>query len=159
MLIVLTACKLDEAGDTGTPGTAGPTDQTLAGDWVSRGDDVAPILSADPLNYRKIEARFGDDGTYEVVATDADGASVTLTGTYAADNATSPGTITLEQATPYSATAEGIWEVAGTVLTYEVAQTVPDYGWSPPTPSTGFGSTAGDGLEAGVNVQTYVAAE
>ena len=40
-------------------------------------------------------------------------------------------------------------------MTYEVVQTVPDYGYTPPTPTSGFGTTSGPGVSAGDNVQIY----
>jgi hypothetical protein len=71
------------------------------------------------------------------------------------DASTSPGSITLTQASPYAATAVGIYQVDGDTLTYEVVQTLPDYGFTPPTSETGFGSTSGPGLDADVNIQIY----
>ncbi len=139
----------DSAGDTG----AGA--QSIVGDWLSQGADLAPLLSADPFNYVSIAAAFGADGSYNVQSTDASGQSGTLRGTFAVDTSTVPGSITLSQSAPYTATASGIWQVDGSKLTYEVVQTDPDYGFTPPTPATGFGSTAGDGLNPGDNVQIY----
>jgi len=69
--------------------------------------------------------------------------------------ATDPGTISLSQSVPTEATAEGIWQVSGTTLTYEVVQTDPDFGFTAPTPEAGFGSTAGPGLTPDINVQVY----
>lgn len=141
-----------ETGDTS--GDDGPGD--LTGTWLSEGENLSPLFAAEPFSYVSITADFGGDGAYDVAATDADGQTVTLTGTYVVDVTTNPGTIILTQTTPYSATAEGIWQVVGTTLTYEVVQTVPDYGFTPPTPETGFGSTAGGSLAPGDNVQVYV---
>jgi hypothetical protein len=78
-----------------------------------------------------------------------------LVGTFVADEGTSPATIVLTQTSPYAATAEGIYQVDGDTLTYEVVQTQPDYGFLPPTPETGFGSTSGTGLNPGDNIQIY----
>lgn len=128
---------------------------SLVGAWRSEGEDIAELLSGDPINYARIDANFESDGTYVVTATNTDGQSGTFTGAWSADGSTTPGTVILEQATPTIAVAEGIWQVSGTVLTYEVVQTAPDYGYAPPTPASGFGSTSGSGIEAGINVQTY----
>lgn len=156
--------KLPTADDTGTPsgtddtGTTatGTANDTLVGSWLSEGGDVSELLAGPPFNVVSISASFGADGSYEVVSTDAEGASGTLTGTYAVDLATNPAGIVLSQATPYTATAEGIFQIVGDTLTYEVVQTEPDYGYAPPTPESGFGTTSGNGIEAGINVQTYV---
>ena len=81
--------------------------------------------------------------------------SATVTGTWTADTSTEPGVVSLEQEEPYEAKASGIFAVDGAVLTYEVVQTEPDYGFSPPTPQGGFGSTNGPGVGPGDNVQTF----
>ena len=150
-----------ETGDTGDTTDTGDTQDTgaggsIVGDWLSEGANIAPLLSGAPFNYVSIDAHFDADLSYEVVATNADGQTGTLTGTYVASDATTPGTITLSQATPYTATAEGIWQIDGSTLTYEVVQVDPSYGFTPPTPESGFGTTAGDGIEPGENVQVYV---
>lgn len=137
--------------DTGTDGDPG----VITGEWVSQGDDISDLFAAAPFNYTRIDASFAADGSYLVTSVNADGASTDLTGTYVVDTSTNPGTIVLTQATPYAATAEGIWQVVDGVLTYEVVQTVPDYGYTPPTPSSGFGTTGGPNIEPGVNVQIY----
>ena len=143
----------DPTTDTTPTGTA---DLRLAGEWLSEGDDVSTLLAGDPFNIVSVSASFVADGSYSVVSVDADGQSGTLTGTYVIDEGTDPAGIVLTQATPYSATAVGIYQIDGTTLSYEVVQTVPDYGYAPPTPETGFGTTSGNGIEAGINVQTYV---
>lgn len=144
----------DTGSDTETGGDTGP--DSIVGDWLSDGDNISVLFAGDPFNYVSILCHFGGDGTYTVQATDVDGQQGTLSGTYAADNTTEPGTIVLTQANPYTATAEGIWDVSGTTLTYEVVQTDPDYGFAPPTPESGFGTTSGPNIEPGVNVQVYV---
>lgn len=141
--------------DTGTTAT-GSANDTLAGSWLSEGANIADLLAGPPFNIVSITATFGGDGSYEVVSTDDEGTSGTLTGTYVADLGTDPAGIVLSQATPYTATAEGIYQIVGDTLTYEVVQTVPDYGYAPPTPESGFGTTSGNGIEAGINVQTFV---
>ena len=138
----------DDTATTGDPGT-------LVGEWLSEGDDVSELLAGDPFGFVSITATFDGDGTYTVVSTDGDGQSGTLTGTWADDTSTDPASIVLEQATPYTATAVGIYAIAGTTLTYEVVQTEPDYGYAPPTPASGFGTTSGNGIEPGINVQVY----
>jgi hypothetical protein len=154
-------------GDTADADTDSDTDadtdsdtdadvQRIAGDWLSTGENVSVLFANDPFDFVRITAHFGTDASYEVQVTDDQGQQGTLTGTYTTDTSTLPGTITLQQATPTTATASGIWQVSGDQLTYEVVQTSPDYGYVPPTPATGFGTTSGPDIEAGVNVQVYV---
>ncbi len=138
----------------------------IVGRWVSEGMNVAPLLYGQPFHVRKIEATFKEDGSYLVVQTDSSGTSLTLTGTYVADEggAAAPNdmirTITVNQAAPTSVTAEGIYEVTvGTteiMMQYEIAQTAPPLtGVTKPTPAAGFGSTSG-GVLGTINVQKYV---
>ncbi|MDP2311809.1 MAG: hypothetical protein Q8P41_02820 [Pseudomonadota bacterium] len=146
----------DTAGDTAdtdTDPSTGPGDIHDA--WVSEGDDISVLFSAPPFAYVRIEATFNADASYVVTTTDGEGATADLTGTFVTDDSTNPGTITLTQATPYDATAVGIWQVERDTLSYEVVQTLPDYGFVPPTPDTGFGSTSGPGVAADSNVQIY----
>lgn len=138
----------------------------IVGRWVSEGTNVAPLLFGAPFNIRKIEATFKADGSYLVVQTDSSGTSLTLTGTYVAQDggAAAPNDmirmITVNQAAPTSITAEGIYEVTvGTsdiTMQYEIAQTAPPItGVTKPTPEAGFGSTSG-GILGTINVQNYV---
>ena len=140
----------------------------IVGVWVSEGETkVAPLLYGPPFNIRKIVATFKSDGSYIVVQTDSSQTSLTLTGIYvaAAGNAPAPNdnirTITVNQGTPTSVTAEGIYEVTvntdGSIsMKYEIAQTEPPLsGVTKPTPVGGFGSTSG-GLLGTINVQNYV---
>lgn len=155
ILLFALACAPDDVGSDDTAAGTG----SLVGDWVSEGDDISPLFAVDPFNFVTINASFLADASYTVEVVDVDGQTGTLTGTFVTDTSTSPATIVLTQATPYAATASGIWEIAQGELTYEVAQTSGGTGLVPATPETGFGSTSGAGLEAGVNVQIYVAAE
>ncbi|MEQ1505183.1 MAG: hypothetical protein ABMB14_23320 [Myxococcota bacterium] len=142
--------------ETGAPtGSTGTGDGTIVGDWVSAGDDRSPLFAADPFAYQRVDATFEADGSYVVTTVTPDGAAIDLVGSYTVDDGTTPATIALSQQTPYVAEAEGIYAVDGGTMTYEVVQTVPDYGFTPPTPATGFGSTGGPGFDAGANVQIY----
>lgn len=138
----------------------------IVGVWVSDSANVAPLLYGAPFHVRKIVATFKANGTYTVVQTDSSQTSLTLTGIYiaAAGGAAAPKDkiriITVNQGTPSSLTAEGIYEVSvadGTVtMNYEIVQTEPPLaGVSKPTAEGGFGSTAG-GAFGMINVQKYV---
>lgn len=173
MILFLLACAPDDVTDKRNPGDTNDTSITdtgdtsdtsvddtgasgsLVGDWVSTGADICPLLAEAPFNYTRIEASFESDLSYTVQVTNADGQTGTLRGSYSTSTGTTPDGITLSQTAPTTATALGIYLVEGDVLTYEVVQTDPDYGFTPPTPATGFGSTQGEGLEPGVNVQVY----
>jgi hypothetical protein len=161
LALPLVGCMPDDwdgqpwTGPGGSPADTGATGPAFVGGWISEGADLSELFAADPFRYVRVEASFGADGGYAVTSTDADGAAYLLTGTFAADTTTSPATVTLLQTEPYEAEAEGIWEVQAGALTWEVVQTVPDYGFVPPTPEGGFGSTGGPGMEPGANVQTY----
>jgi hypothetical protein len=141
------------ASTTTTVGT-GPT-QALAGSWISEGDDLPPLFAAPPFEYSRIEADFHPDGSYLVTSFDQAGTATPLNGAYTHDASTDPATIVLNQQQPYLAEAQGIYQVSSNILRYEVVQVVPDYGFGPPTPSSGFGSSTGPGLSAGDNVATY----
>ncbi len=138
------------AGDTGTI----PVANGLEGVWISQGADLSDLLAAEPFNYVRVDAIFRPSGDYEVTGEDADGTLYPLLGTWTATEGT-PGTITLDQDDPYVAVAEGLWQIDGNALTYEVVQITPSYGFQPPTPGSGFGSSTGPGLSPGANVQTY----
>ncbi|MCB9778445.1 MAG: hypothetical protein H6742_07780 [Alphaproteobacteria bacterium] len=141
----------DGGGDGGGGDCSG---LSIVGDWVSAGDDLSPLFQSVTFDYVEVQATFSGDCSYAVTARDGSGSTYDLDGTWSATGG-SPGSITQQQAQPYEATAEGIWQVDGGVLTFEVVQTLPDYGFTPPTPGTGFGSTAGQGLSPGDNTQVY----
>ncbi|MEQ1567543.1 MAG: hypothetical protein ABMA64_18015 [Myxococcota bacterium] len=145
---------------SGWDGLAGATDTAaprspLVGAWVSEGSDIAALLADPPFSYVRVDAVFGSDGSYSVDSITRDDLVIELSGTWSSDGSTTPAAIALHQTEPYEALASGIWQVEGGELTYEVVQTTPDYGYVPPTPAGGFGSTAGPGVEPGVNVQTF----
>ena len=142
----------DSHTDTDTDDTA---PQDLTGSWRSEGDGIAPLLAADPFDWVLATATFDGHGTYAASAMDGQGAAYPVAGTYTVDTSTLPGTIELHQTEGGVLTAVGIWQVDGDTLTYEVVQTVPDYGLVPPTPDGGFGSSSGAGLQPGDVVQVY----
>ena len=117
----------------------------LVGEWYSSGDNVATLL----VTYFQIDsiyANFKDNNTY-VVESFTGGSKTTYSGTYAQAKA-NVGTIwniTLNQTTPTAVTSEGIFDISTAVtpylMQYEVAQTAPSIGATPPTAAAGFGST------------------
>lgn len=130
----------------------------IVGDWISEGDNVAQGLQ-DLVNTESITASFSEDNSYVVVSVDESGSEVTFTGTYETGEETSSGirSIRLEQAQPVSVVSEGIFEIDGNTMTYEVIQTDPDIGATAPTVEGGFGSTVIGGQETGSYwVQTFV---
>jgi hypothetical protein len=143
----------DTAADTEVDTGAGEN-LLPGGTWVSEGDNISALLAY--FDFVRVEADF-TASSYEVRATDADGLETTFTGSYTVDLSTVPHGITLAQASPSAATSSGIWQVEGSTLTYEVVQTSPSSGCTPPTPDAGFGTTAcGQPIPAGSNVQTFV---
>ena len=160
---LLVACVPDDwNGKPYQPDTASTVDTAPVGDgtglvgkWLSQGADLSTLFAADPFNYTKVTVTFRSDLGYTASVVDKDSKTGTVTGTYSADDGTSPSTIALTQTTPYDALASGLYSVDGDVLTYEVVQTSPDYGYTPPTPKGGFGSTSGPSIQPGDNVQTY----
>ncbi|HFA51322.1 MAG TPA: hypothetical protein ENJ95_20095 [Bacteroidetes bacterium] len=124
--------------------------------WQSSGDNVATLLAGPPFNVDSIYVEF-EELTYHVEQFSG-GVKIDLDGSY---SQTESGTgniwdITLMQSSPSALTAVGIYEISadGNILTYEVVQTEPDIGATPPTATDGFGSTNGGAL-SDWNVQTY----
>lgn len=154
-MIVLASCS--ESSDNGT----GPDKDLspIVGQWRSEGENVALLLYS--LGYRRIDATFKDDNTYVVVTYDTANATVTLEGTYTTEKSDVDDIykITINQTKPVALTSEGIFKVDETKnpneMLYEIVQTQPSIGATPPTPEAGFGSTNGGALGM-INVQKYV---
>ena len=148
----------DDDDDSSTDGPMGDDDDdddvqpaTLAGNWLSEGSDVAPLL-VELTNAVSITATFTDD-TFTVWTTDGDGQEVNQTGVYTAEPSGVGDiyNIILEQTTPQSITVSGIYEIDNSVspaiMRYEVVQTSPSVGAQEPTADLGFGGTSyGDDL-------------
>lgn len=142
----------DSDADADADADADSDADALPGNWLSAGDDLSELFAP---YFSKITADFRSNGAYTVVATDTDGGATTFSGTYSADTSRSPGEIELVQTSPSNARSEGIYEVDGDTLRYEVVIVEPSYGYTPPTLKGGFGSSAGPQLEPGQNIQTY----
>ena len=123
--------------------------------YQSSGSNVAPLL-AGLFGTDSIYARFNLDNTYLVEQYDTSNVKIEFTGTFSQVKS-SVGEIwdiTLNQSTPSVLTAKGIFEITGNTMNYEVVQTDPDIGATPPTPSAGFGSSNGGSLGT-ANVQVF----
>ncbi|MBM4368987.1 MAG: hypothetical protein FJ102_22415 [Deltaproteobacteria bacterium] len=142
----------DTDADSDGDADADSDSDSLAGDWISEGDDLSELFAP---YFDRITAEFKSGGSYTVVATDTEGQSTTFKGSYTTATGTSPASIELVQTSPSSAVSHGIYEVEGDELTYEVVITEPDYGYVAPTPEGGFGSSSGPQLDPGANIQTY----
>lgn len=149
--VFATSCKEDETNDDNNNNTA----EGIQGEWQSSGDDVAPLLTA-LFGTDSIYANFAMDMSYTVEQYDSTGAKLTLSGVY---TQTESGvgniwTITVNQTSPAALDSEGIFEVTGSTMLYEIVQTNPDISAVPPTAAGGFGSTNGGALGM-MNVQAY----
>jgi hypothetical protein len=106
-----------------------------------------------------IYAEFSTDMTYVVEQFDTSGAKLTLTGTYTQTESAVSGIweIELNQSTPSALISEGIFQVENdNRMTYEVVQTDPNIGATPPTAADGFGSSGFGGQALGAaNIQYY----
>ncbi len=120
----------------------------VQGNWKSVGANMAPGLVA--LGIDSIYAEFNTNSTYTVTSYSG-GAPLDLTGTYVqtASGVGSIWNITVEQTSPSVLTSEGIFEVNGDNMTYEVIQTAPAIGATPPTAAAGFGSSTFGGTPLG----------
>jgi len=158
MVFSFTSCEKDD--DTTTP-TPTPAANPLIGTWKSVGSDIAFLLRFPPVNSDSLWASFSANNTYQVKSFDTAGTALTFSGTWSATKSSVRNvyTITLNQSAPSAVTSEGIFEVyaAGTdSMYYEVLQTNPTLtGFTGPTPASGFGTTAGPGLQPGWNLQKY----
>jgi hypothetical protein len=158
MVVSFSSCTKDD--DTTTPVPTTPANPII-GTWKSVGADIAFLLKFPPVNSDSLWASFSANNTYQVKSFDTAGTALTFSGTWTA-NKSSVGniyTITLNQSTPSAVTSEGIFEVSTASpdsMYYEVLQTNPTLtGFTGPTPATGFGTTAGPGLQPGWNLQKF----
>lgn len=153
-LVAFSSCKKSKVEDEKKP-----VEKTIVGSWFSGGDNVAPLL-ANHLKIDSVVANFLSNNTYKVFSY-TKGTPTEFTGIYTQTKPES-GTIwniKLEQSKPIAVTSEGIFEITeagGTFkMTYEVVQTEPSIGVTPPTVKDGFGSSGGGKLGK-TNVQKYV---
>lgn len=169
MITALPSCKKDDDKATCTDGIQNGDETGVdcggacgaclvgtQGTWLSAGANVAPLLAGAPFNIDSIKANFATNQTYTVTSYSG-GTQTVLTGTYlqAASSVGAIWNITVNQTSPSALTSEGIFEVSGNNMTYEIVQTQPAIGVAPPTAVLGFGSTGG-GAFGMANIQKYV---
>jgi len=147
----------DNGNNGGNNGGPAPT---LVGDWISQGQDVAPILRQGGFEVQALTVTFGRDGSYVGELRLASGDVVPYGGTFVVDDGTDPWGIALTQTAPQGLTSQGIVAlegsgVGGPIMRFEVVQVDPPTpGFQPPTPQGGFGSTRGTDHPAD-NIQVY----
>jgi hypothetical protein len=154
LAVVFTGCKKTEEEPETDPQKIG-----IVGEWYSSGDNVAFLLSY-YFGIDSIYAKFETNNTY-LVESFANDAKTTYVGTYA-QNKSGTGTIwniTLNQSSPTAVTSVGIFDISTSTnpytMMYEVVQTEPSIGATPPTATAGFGSTNGGQL-GNFNIQKFV---
>lgn len=155
-VVSLSACSEDEDPVDNNQNNNDPVG--IQGEWYSSGDNVAPLLSA-LFGTDSIYIKFNTDLSYSVEQYDTSGAKLELSGTYiqTESNVGSIWTIEVNQTSPAVLTSEGIFEIDGSTMQYEIVQTDPDIGATPPTAATGFGTSASGGTPLGAfNIQKYV---
>jgi len=156
VVALLSACKKEESK---VEDTYNPSADGIVGNWLSAGDNVAPLLVT-YFQVDSITAEFKSNNTYDVTSYSG-GVPTKYVGTYAQAKSGTGAiwTIILTQSTPTSVTSEGIFEITkvgtGYTMKYEVVQTEPNIGATPPTAEAGFGSSNG-GLLGEANVQKFV---
>ncbi len=133
------------------------------GNWLSRSNNswfeisFKWYLFLTLFKIDSIYAEFNTNNTYTVKQWDNTGTQLaTLSGTYTQTKAATGNfyTIKINQTSPAALSTEGIFEITDGVMKYEVVQTTPDMGATPPTVAKGFGST-NNGALGMMNVQTY----
>ncbi len=125
--------------------------------WAAVGTGVAQRLR-DAFMTDSISANFNMDGTFAWTQHDPGANNSTLTGNYVQEASEVDGiwNITMEVTAPGSATLVGIYEITTGTMMFEIAQTDPNVGETPPTATEGFGSTLFSGTNLGdINVHTF----
>ncbi len=156
--LMLAALAVVACNDDNGTGPNTNTDE-LVGTWVSAGSNVAPGLAAAPFLTDSIIATFNEDGTYSVTQW-SEGQAIGLNGTYTIGNepAGQIRSIVAVQVSPTAVTSQGIFQITGTTMKYEIIQVSPALqGVNAPTVGGGFGSTTVNGVSTGTYwIQNYV---
>jgi hypothetical protein len=156
-MLSFTSCDKEEDDDDNNPD---PIPEGIIGNWISEGENVAPLL-VQFFDVTRITAQFNEDGSYEVKSYTSENVETLYTGVF---TQTESGVgevwnIELIQSVPTGVTSEGIFEVTVVEgeprsMKYEVVQTNPAVGTAP-TAAEGFGSSSGGAL-GNSNVQQFV---
>jgi len=130
----------------------------VVGFWTAGSVDIAPIL-ADSISLMTL--RFRTDSTFTITQTNIDGLITSFSGSYsvAKDNGSNDiYPIFLDRTSPINAKFAGIFEINDVIepeeLTFEMVQTMPNIGFTPPTTEFGFGST-NDGNLGTTNISRF----
>lgn len=153
MVLAFSGCSDDDDDDGGTTPTE-TVEEQLVGQWLSAGDNVAPLLVA-VFNYDSVYVTFGSDNTVTLNSHVADGAwTGEVAGVFAVTESET-GDIHAISLNYTAFEQEGIIQLTtdGDGFQLEAVQTVPDIGATAPTPEDGFGADATLGT---TNIQTYV---
>lgn len=154
VLSTFVACEKSDNEDNNDPQKVG-----IVGEWYSSGANVAPLL----VTYFAVDSiytKFESNNTYRVESYSG-GAKTVYLGTYTQEKSGAGAIwkIVLNQTAPTAVKSEGIFEIStGTppyTMQYEVVQTEPSIGATPPTAEKGFGSTS-NGALGETNIQKFV---
>lgn len=152
-----TAADTTAGEETAMNTTGGCPEVGIVGEWLSEGENVAPLL-VNVLMIESIQAIF-DEATFEVNSTNTKGQTGQQLGTWSSELCPGSETkyhIMLEQTSPNAITVEGIYEIDNcmdpAVMRYEVIQTQPDVGAVAPTCDDDFGA----GAFGADNIQVFV---
>ena len=149
------SCKKDDNKDSGTNPTPPTLEEQVAGTWLSADDNVAPILQGDPFNYDSVMVTFTDMGVVTLKSHVRDGDWTQAAGVFDVTKSAS-GDIHAIHLNYTAFEQEGIFQIttgSPDNLKLEAVQTVPDYGFTVPTPENGFGA---DPVYQEMNIQMYV---
>ncbi len=146
----LSACNEDGGPDP----QPDPISEAWIGSWLSAGNNVSPLLAGDPFNIDSLRVAFDEDLVVTASQLVVGGAWTTFAGTYTVVESASGDAdeITID----YEFFSQGgiglVTSGNPDELMLEVVQTIPDFGFVPRTPETGFGS---DPLYGTTNIQIY----
>ena len=147
------ACNSDSA--------MGPARQDqIIGTWISTGSDVAVGLT-NSVHAAAVKATFNADMTYRIEIIDSTHTTMTYAGTWAATGMQHGlRSITLTQQLPVAGTEQGVFEVSGARLTYDVVPMASaSRGASAATVAGGFGSSTQGGTSSSIWIQRFWNAE
>jgi hypothetical protein len=152
-VVALTAaCNSDSA--------MGPARQDeIIGTWISTGSDVAVGLTS-TMRAAAVRATFKQDFTYTIELVDSTHATLTYAGTWSVSGAEETiRTIALAQTSPTTGSGQGVFQVSGARMTFEVGP-MTQQGFGSSNVAGGFGSSASpDGVASSVWIQRFWNAE